>query len=532
MEQYCLYLRKSRADNETEKLSDGEILARHKAALIDTAKRQGLTITGTYEEVGSGDTIAARPRMQQLLEDVEQGMWAGVLVVKVDRLARGDMADQERIVKTFRYSNTKVITPSKTFDLNDKFDLKYFTFSLFMSREEYGFITERLQDGRLYSVIEGKFPGNKAPLGYKRVQLADKTGWTLEPIQEQAEIVRLIFELYTDGETLKDGTQKRLGISLIARRLNELKLPTTNGGTWVDATVRDILRNPHYIGKVRWNGRPNKKSMEGGREVISRPRSKPEDCHLFDGLHEAIIDPTIFARAQELMEQNSKPPIGERNIVKNPLAGIVVCGKCGRNMVRRPYNNGYDDTLMCYDPQCKNVSSKLSYVESSILKGLSEWIEGYMMKLQLDDRPKKNTMLDARRKALKKLDMELEKLENRRRKAHEFYEDGSYDADTFFSRSREIGIQIEKLQKDRTSLESDMQDEQVRIQTQYILIPTVERLLDIYGELKSPAAKNEMLKEILEKVVYDKDVGGRWHGKPDKFTIELFPKLPELHPNH
>ena len=112
--QYCLYLRKSRADAEAEERGEGETLARHERALLELAKRLKLNITQIYREIVSGETIAARPVMQQLLSEVEQGMWAGVLVMEVERLARGDTVDQGLVAQTFKYSNTKIITPVKT----------------------------------------------------------------------------------------------------------------------------------------------------------------------------------------------------------------------------------------------------------------------------------------------------------------------------------------------------------------------------------------------------------------------------------
>lgn len=66
-----------------------------------------------YREVVSGETIADRPVMQQLLHEVESGMWDGVLVVEVERLARGDTIDQGVVSRAFQYSDTKIITPTK-----------------------------------------------------------------------------------------------------------------------------------------------------------------------------------------------------------------------------------------------------------------------------------------------------------------------------------------------------------------------------------------------------------------------------------
>ena len=79
MEQYLIYLRKSRSDLEAEAHGEGETLSRHEHTLLELAKRQHLNVTDIYREVVSGDTVAARPMMQRVLSEVEQGVWSGVL---------------------------------------------------------------------------------------------------------------------------------------------------------------------------------------------------------------------------------------------------------------------------------------------------------------------------------------------------------------------------------------------------------------------------------------------------------------------
>jgi site-specific DNA recombinase len=195
----CIYLRKSRADREAEARGEGETLARHERILLDLAKKRGYNVGAIYKEIVSGETISARPVMQQLLREVESGMWDGVLVVEVERLARGDTIDQGVVARSFQYSNTLIITPLKTYDPNNEYDEEYFEFGLFMSRREYKTIRRRLTAGRESSAKEGKYCGSKPPYGYSRVKLVGEKGWTLQPVPDQAEIVKLIFNLYVHG---------------------------------------------------------------------------------------------------------------------------------------------------------------------------------------------------------------------------------------------------------------------------------------------------------------------------------------------
>ena len=117
---YAIYLRKSRKDLDAEALGEGETLARHLSILKALAQRMELNVVRVYAEVVSGESIDARPQMQELLRDVESGIYDGVLVVEVERLARGDTSDQGRVAKTFKFSDTLIITPSKTYDPNNE----------------------------------------------------------------------------------------------------------------------------------------------------------------------------------------------------------------------------------------------------------------------------------------------------------------------------------------------------------------------------------------------------------------------------
>ena len=81
-----MYLRKSRADVEAEARGEGETLKRHEKTLLELAKKMNIVIGHIYREIVSGESIAARPEVQNLLSSVEAGMWKGVLVMEMERL--------------------------------------------------------------------------------------------------------------------------------------------------------------------------------------------------------------------------------------------------------------------------------------------------------------------------------------------------------------------------------------------------------------------------------------------------------------
>ena len=525
---YVIYLRKSRADVEAEQHGEGETLARHEQALLELTKRMNLNVTDIYREIVSGETIAARPIMQKLLAEVEAGLWTGVLVMEVERLARGDTIDQGIVAQAFKFSGTKIITPTKTYDPDNEFDEEYFEFGLFMSRREYKTINRRLQRGRIASIEEGKYVGSTPPYGYDRKKLDRDKGYILVPNPEEAPIVKMIFHLYTTGEKREDGTIDRLGVSRIVRRLNNLKIPPKKGKTWSPASVRDMLKNPVYTGKLRWEWRKEIKRRVDGQVVVSRPRFDNTST-VVQGLHEAIIDAETFALAQEYLSKNSAPSIKEKGVIQNPLAGLVICGKCGLRMQRRPYQKpGLSPSLICANTACDNVSSDLALVEARIIAALKTWLEGY--RLSWTDKPDDSSAdIDLRRKAVAKLEKEIAALERQRENLHDLLERGIYDTDTFLSRSKTISSRLQDAERDRETLSEELAKEQLREANRRLIIPKVEHLIDVYDTL-TPAAKNFMLKEVLDKVVYKKEISSRW-SRPDNFTIDLYPKVPRFQPN-
>lgn len=514
---YCIYLRKSRTDLEAELYGEGETLARHEHILLELAKKQKLVIDSVYKEIVSGETIAARPIMQKLLSEIEQGLWEGVLVVEVERLARGDTIDQGIVSQAFKYSNTKIITPVKTYDPNNEFDEEYFEFGLFMSRREYKTINRRLQRGRLESVKNGKYVGSIPPYGYKRIKLEKEKGYTLEIVEEEAEIVRLIFEMYS---------QKNQGVSLIVRKLNELQIKPRKSEAWVNSTIQDILKNPVYIGKIKWNSRPNSKKIIDGKIFNQRPRAKKEDIIIIDGLHKPIIDELIFNLTQKTLSNkiHTSTPLNAQ--VKNPLAGLVICGVCGRRMVRRPYTTNQPPTLMCPVTSCNNISSSLYLVEEKTIRSINEWLEKYEIEYKAEFNKAIGSNISNKKKSIDKLNEEINKITKQSDNLHNLLEQGIYDTDTFLQRSKILSKHMLEIQKSKENLiyETDLELNKSNIEKN--IVPRFKKILGLYQNSDNPQHKNILLKEILIKIVYNKSVKGRWNNSPDDFEITMYPALP------
>lgn len=532
---YCLYLRKSRADVEAERAGEGETLSRHEHALLELARRQHLDVTEIYREIVSGETISARPVMQRLLTEVEDGQWTGVLVMEVERLARGDSIDQGTVSRAFSISHTKIITPMKVYDPDNEFDQEYFEFGLFMSRREYQTIRRRLNRGREASVKEGKYATSISPYGYDRKKLEHEKGWILVPNPTEAPAVRLIFQWYAHGAPMDDGTTERIGPSKIATRLDAQGFPTRTGKPWSQHTIRDMLTNPVYIGKLQWGRR--KGTQHISYHTVKRSRPVAESYTVADGLHEPLIDQTLFYEVQTLIANNPPRKVSTIGKVANPLSGLVVCSVCGRHMIRRPFNDKFRvDELLCPTRGCPTVSADLPDVEETVLQTLRGFVE--KSTTQLSDQPANpstgatassvvsddQSTIASLKEAIKRLQGEIDKLARQRDSIHDLLEQGVYDVDTFLTRGRAINDKMTATKEELSTAEKQLAEVKKRVLETADLIPQIAHVLELYPYLENPKEKNDLLKTVITKIVYAKPKKNPKGVHQGGFTINLFLK--------
>lgn len=501
---FAIYLRKSRKDLENK---DYDVLKRHRKILLDFAKSKNIVIheEDIYEEVVSGETIQDRPVIQILLKKIESGYYKAVLVVEIERLARGNTIDQGIIAQAFQLTNTLIITPNKTYDTNNEYDNEFLEFGLFMSRREYKAISRRIQTGRVQSCKEGNYVGSITPYGYDKEKLKGEKGYRLVP-NDEAPNVKLIFELFLDG----------LGTSNLAFKLNDLNIKSRTGKPWTPAMVRNILISKVYIGILTWGKRAHVKKLDNS--LINKTRPVNNDCIESKGKHDPLIDEITFYRVQELLKANSSKKVHKDKSLKNPLAGIIVCKKCETNMIRRPLKN-IPDTLLCKNHYCNNISSYLYLVEERLLDSLKNILQEHYYFIENYEeeyiKNKKNF-----KSQINKLDKEISKLKNQHMKICEFYELGTYTLELYQERSSSVNEEIQKLNKQKEELLKLNKDNKVEKIIQ--AIPKIENCLKTYHTLDIEG-KNKLLKSIISKSYYFKtETGGRWNkDAQDSFVLEF-----------
>ena len=177
---------------------------------------------------------------------------------------------------------------------------------------------------------QGKFIGSFACYGYQK-DPEDHHHLIID--SEAAQVVRMIYQKFIEGRSI-------IGI---AKDLNELGIPNPtaykalksanyrhpsgkrNDGLWLDSSIRRILTNEMYIGNMV----QGKNKIISYKDQVARACPK-EDWYIVPNTHEAIIDPSVFQKAQSLFcrQIRHSPATNETYL----LSGLVRCGDCQRIM--------------------------------------------------------------------------------------------------------------------------------------------------------------------------------------------------------
>lgn len=501
----CMYLRKSRADRDNPNVSDQEVLKRHRETLLAYAKENDLDVIDIKEEVVSGESLSRRPEMLKLLEEIEDNKFSAVLVMDFDRLGRGSMMEQGIIINAFKQSNTKIITPNKVYDLDDDFDEEYLDISAFFARKELKMITKRLHRGRMKSLEEGNYISPHAPFGY------DKKDKTLVINEKEADIIKLIFDLYINNG---------MGDTKIANYLKENKVYNKNNNVnWDRTTIRKIIQNPVYIGKVSWGKREYKYKEDGKR--TSKFLNKSE-WKVYDGKHEAIIDEETFKKAQLLSKERYQPHIHNSKCLRNPLAYTVKCKNCGATMTLRTYKNK-PDSLRCYK-NCGNKSSYVYLVEEKVIRSLRLALTNLQHKLKYKKENVPTTEINIILTGIKETEAELTKVYNQKEKLYTLLEQGIYDNSTFLERMNKVTNLITDLEN---KLSQYYKNKELYYQTKEEIEETIPRINtfkefidNIYWE-SNVEDRNAFLRSVIDHVAYQKEPTAMM----DNFEISITLKI-------
>lgn len=482
---YLMYLRKSRADNANESVE--EVLAKHETMLQEYAERElGGRIPEhcIFREVVSGETIDERPKMVEILLQIENPAVKGVLVVDPQRLSRGDLEDCGKVVNAFRYTKTDVMTPNMTYDLSNKMERKFFEQELMRGNDFLEYTKEILLRGRIAAIKKGSYIGNTAPFGYDKAK--DDIGSTLKP-NENADAVRMIFDMYVNQG--KNPLQ-------IGRYLDSLGIKPMRGDVWEKSSISWMLKNAHYAGWVYFGKHKTEKQFVNG-ELIKK-RSIPADKNeivIAKGRHEAIISQELFDAAQAILANNPRAKWDAP--LQNPFAGLLFCKACGHVMYQRQ-RKGIQKRLECRNPNCKGQKSLF----------MDTFIEDFIFALEQEHLPNLEVKLKSnagnahiiQQNRIKALQVELDKLSAREDRQYELLEDGTYTKEKFMERNQKLHADIDAVKSKIYELKQSLPKE---IDYADKIVKLHDAIAGLQDKSIPISAQNKLLKAIVKRIDYE-----------------------------
>jgi site-specific DNA recombinase len=268
-------------------------LANQEQKARDYAKSKGWHVAAVVKDVASGKD-ANRDGYQELLSAIKKRSIDGVVVYRLDRLSRN-----VRDIYDFLYKIQSIeigfISLSEGFDTTTAMGRAMLGVAAVFAQLTREMIAENVRDGLMRRAQAGLYNGNKyGPYGYRY----DKESGMLVIVPEEAKVVRRIFELFA---------RRKWGHLKIAELLNQEFVPTRENGNWEKCKVRNIVKNPTYMGLITWHGEE------------------------YAGKHEAIIDEELFATARELTS-NRKTEAPRTQQTEHLIASIAECGWCGKKL--------------------------------------------------------------------------------------------------------------------------------------------------------------------------------------------------------
>lgn len=316
----------------TEMQVDGYSLEGQKNVLKRYAEREGMTVVYIYEDAGkSGKNITGRPDFQRMLTDIKDGLDIDyILVYKLSRFGR-NAADILASLEFIQSYDVNLICVEDGIDSSQTSGRLLISVLSAVSEIERENIIEQTMNGRREKARQGKWNGGFAPYGYKLERIGNNEKRGLVIAEDEAEVIKLIFDKYINSDIGINGVAKYLNLQGIKKKVRH------NGklDMWSSKVIKDILDNPVYCGKIAY-GRRTREKIKGTKET---KLITTDNYILVDGEHEAIVDIEIWEKAKAKREATSSKSNltedGKSNLGRNKvhlLSGILKCPECGSPM--------------------------------------------------------------------------------------------------------------------------------------------------------------------------------------------------------
>jgi site-specific DNA recombinase len=318
----------------SEQQREAHTIASQTAALIELARTLDVEVpkAWVFEDDGYSGATLERPGLERVRDLAAEGQIQMVLVYSPDRLSRKYAYQILLIEELARHGvETRFLNAPQGVTAEDQLLVQ---FQGMIAEYERAQILERSRRGKRHRARAGEISVlSGAPYGYRYMRKTDDAPASYAVIDAEARVVRQVYEGYTTAGW---------SIGAITRRLNEQRVATRKpGARWERSMVWAMLRNPAYRGAACFG-----KTRVATRHRVTRPlRMRGGTATRDSANHErpreewieipvpALIDEPIFARAQELLQEN-KVRAQRRTIAPSLVQGLVSCRQCGYALSR------------------------------------------------------------------------------------------------------------------------------------------------------------------------------------------------------
>lgn len=341
-DRYCLYARKSSEDDERQALS----IESQVKEMMAIAKREGLEIVEVRRESHSAKASGCRPVYMELLKDVREGAFNGILTWAPDRLSRnaGDLGTLVDLMDQGLLKEIRTHGQRFTNNPNEKFLLMILCSQAKLENDNRGINTKRGMKSR----AETGYRPCKPPLGYLTMRAPGASKSHLIIDSQRAPLVRKMFEMVAE-----EGAHGRA----LHRWMQEVGFRTRLGKVIPLCMVYKILHNEFYTGRFEY-------PVGGGQ--------------WFKGDYEPLVTKKLFDDVQRILAETPKKPWGVKDFA---FVKLMTCGNCGSGVTaEEKHKHLKDGSVKRYvyyrctharDRDCKDGSIR----EDHLIAQLAEMID-------------------------------------------------------------------------------------------------------------------------------------------------------------
>ena len=218
-------------------VAEGQGLDTQRAGIEAYAKSHGWHVGAWFTDPGITGDEEHRPGLLDLTAALEAGTYHVVVIDRLDRLARKLML-QETVLEQWQKAGAEIHSLAEP-DLGSTDEGRVMIRQILgaVAQFDKAMMLRRMKRGRITKAGKGQYAGGRPALGYRT------NGKALRVVPEEAETVRRILHQHNQGH---------LGYREIARQLNAENVQTKRGGSWHASTVRAIVLNPTYRGRLHY----------------------------------------------------------------------------------------------------------------------------------------------------------------------------------------------------------------------------------------------------------------------------------------